>query len=157
MFLGKDDCKFIGRRCLSFYSSQNVLMKHKQRCEQQEATAIKFLQESHFCQQKYFHNIPLKFGTYADFETDNEIDISIIGNEATNISKENRLFNGYFRISDLNDVLQSGCYESPLGYHISDVLDELTKLEKKLTFYFKNTKKYIIMTEKDQEHQRKKN
>ena len=41
VFLGKHDFKFVGRRCLSFDSSQNVLMKHDQKCEQQKITANK--------------------------------------------------------------------------------------------------------------------
>ena len=47
IFLGKHNSKFVCRRCLSSYSSQNVLIKHKQRCNQQEITSIKTSNESH--------------------------------------------------------------------------------------------------------------
>ena len=40
VFLGTHDSKFVCSRCLSSYSSQNFLMKHKQGCEQQERTGI---------------------------------------------------------------------------------------------------------------------
>ena len=46
-FLGKLDSKYICRRCLNCYTSQNGLIKHKQRCEQQERTALKTSNESH--------------------------------------------------------------------------------------------------------------
>ena len=52
----------------------------------------------------------------------------------------------------MNDVLQSGYYESPLGYSNVDwFVKEVIKLENKMAFYFKNTKKDIIMTQKNEE------
>ena len=54
VFLGKRDSKFACTRCLRSYSSQNVLIKQKQRCEQQEKTAIKTSNESHLFRKKYF-------------------------------------------------------------------------------------------------------
>ena len=54
--------------------------------------------------------------------------------------------------SELN-VLKSGYYKSPLDYNDLDwFVSEVIKLENKLAFYFKNTKKDIIMTQKDKEH-----
>ena len=50
----------------------------------------------------------------------------------------------------MEDVLGSGYYESPLGYDNVDwFVKEVKKLEIKLTFYFKNTKKDIIMAQED--------
>ena len=47
----------------------------------------------------------------------------------------------------MNDVLESGYYESPLGYgNVDWFVKEVIKLEMKMAFYFKNTKKEIIMT-----------
>ena len=52
----------------------------------------------------------------------------------------------------MEDVLQSGYHKSPLGYDNVDwFVDEVIKLENKMAFYFENTKKDIIMTEKDEE------
>ena len=52
----------------------------------------------------------------------------------------------------MEDVLKSGYHKSPLGYDIVDwFVDEIIKLENKMNFYLKNTKKYIIMTEKNEE------
>ena len=50
------------------------------------------------------------------------------------------------------DVLQSSYYNSPLDYeNVDRFVDEVIKLEKKLAFYFKNTKKDIIMTKENEE------
>ena len=57
---------------------------------------------------KHFHKNPLYFRLYADFEADNEIDNSNIGNKATNIYKQNPVLNGYYIISKIQDVLESG-------------------------------------------------
>ena len=55
--------------------------------------------------------------------------------------------NGYHIVSELEDVLKSDYYKSPLGYDNVDwFVDEVIKLENKMAFYFKNTKKDIIMT-----------
>ena len=49
----------------------------------------------------------------------------------------------------MENVLESGYYESPLGYDNVDwFVKEVIKLENKKAFYFKNTKKEIIMTKK---------
>ena len=92
--------------------------------------------------QKYFHKIPLYFRIYADFECNNEIDNSLIGDKTSNIYKQNPVCNGYYMVSELNDVLQSGYYSSPLGNENVDwFVDEVIKLENKMRFYFKTTKK----------------
>ena len=52
----------------------------------------------------------------------------------------------------MKDVLESGYYESPLGYDNVDwFVKEVIKLENKMAFYFKNTKKEIIMKQEDEE------
>ena len=52
----------------------------------------------------------------------------------------------------MNDVLESGYYESPLGYDNVDwFVKEIIKLENKMAFYFKETKKDIIMKQEDEE------
>ena len=52
----------------------------------------------------------------------------------------------------MEDVLESGYYESPLGYdNVDCCVKEVIKLEIKMAFYFKNTKTDIIMIQKDKE------
>ena len=53
-------------------------------------------------------------------------------------------------MSEINDVFESGHYDSPLGYdNVNWFVNEMTNLEYKTAFYFKNTNKDIIMTEED--------
>ena len=105
--------------------------------------------------KKHFHKNPLYFRIYADFKADNEKDNSCIGNTTTNIYKQNPVFNGYHIVSEIEDVLKSGYHKSPLGYNnVEWFVDEVIKLENKMAFYFKNTKKDIVMKEEDEEDYR---
>ena len=55
----------------------------------------------------------------------------------------------------MEDVLKSGYYESPLGYdNVNWFVKEVIKLENKMAFFFKNTKKDIIMKEENEEDYR---
>ena len=61
VFSRKQDSKYICKQFLRSDSKQNVLMKHKHQCNQQEITIIKTSKASHLCFQKYFHNNSLQF------------------------------------------------------------------------------------------------
>ena len=158
VFLGDHNKKYICRQCLSSYTSENILIKHKQKCGEDNITTMKTSNESHLYWKKHFHKNPLYFKIYADSEADNEKDNSIISNKTTNIYKQNPVLNGFHIVSELDDVLKSDYYKSPLGYDNVDwFVDEVIKLEKKMAFYFRNTKKDIIMTQEDEEDYRKNN
>ena len=140
---------------MNSYTSENILTLHKPICEKNDITTIRTSVESHLHWKKHFPKNPLYFGIYADFEADNEKDNSCVGNKTTNIYNQNPVLNGYHLVSELEDVLKSGHYKSHLGYNNVDwFVNEVIKLEKKMIFYFKNTKKNIIMTEEDEEDYR---
>ena len=115
-----------------------MLIKHKSKCENNNITTIKTSSESHLnWKKKHFHKNQLYFRIYADFEADNEKDNSIVGNKTINIYKQNPVLNGYHVISELEDVLKSEYYKSPLGYDNVDwFVDEIIKLENKMAFYY---------------------
>ena len=76
-----------------------------------------------------------------------------MGNKTTNIYKQNPVLNGYHIISELEDVLKSDFFKSPLGYDNVDwFVDEVIKLEIKMAFYFKNTKEDINMKDEDEDY-----
>ena len=158
VFLGDHNKKFICRRCLSSYTSESMLMEHKEKCGDDNITTIKTPNEPHLKWKNHFHKNPLYFRIYADFEADNEKDNSNIGNKTTDNYKQNPVLNGYHIISELEDVLKSDCYKSPLRFNNVDwFVDEVIKLENKIAFYFKNTKKDINMTHEDEEDYRDNN
>ena len=129
--------------------------KQKQRCEQQEVTSIRTSNGSHLYWKNHFRRNPLCFGIIAVFEANIQIDDSVIGNKTTINYSRNPVLNGYYTISELEDVLKSGYQESPLGYDNVDwFVDEVIKLEHKMFLYFKNTNKSILLIEKDDEDYR---
>ena len=129
-----------------------MLMKHKEKCGDDNITVIRTSNESHLHLKNDFHKNPLYFRIYADFEADNEKDNSIIGNKTKNIYKQNPVLNGYHIESELEDILKSDYYKSPQGYNNVDwFVNEVIKLENEMAFYFENTNKDIIMTEKDED------
>ena len=133
-----------------------MISKHKQNCGDDNITTVKTSNESHLLWKNHFHENPLYFRIYADFEADNEKDKSIKGNKTTNIYKQNPVLNGYHIETELEDVLKSEYYKAPLGYNNVDwFVNEVIILENKMAFYFKNTKKDIVMTQKDEEDYRK--
>ena len=153
VFLGDHNKKFNCRRCLSSYTSENMLIKHKPKRENNNITTIKTSNKSHLHWEKHFHKNPLYFRIYADFKADNEKDNTCIGNKTTNIYKQNPILNGYHIISELEDVLKSEYHKPPLGYNNVDwFVDEVIKLENKMAFYFENTNKDIIMTQEDEDY-----
>ena len=95
----------------------------------------------------------LFFRIYADFEADIEIVSSDLGNKTTESFKQNPEVNGYYIVSEMDTVSQSGYFEFLLGSNIVDwFLDEVIRTENKMALYFESTNKDIIMTQKDDEH-----
>ena len=158
VFLGDHHKNFICRRCLSSYTCENALINHKEKCGDDNICTIRTSNESHLFWKKHFHKNPLYFRIYADFEAANEVDNSNVGDKTTNIYKQNPVLNGFYIISELEDVLESGYYESPLGYNnVAWFVKEVIELENKMAVYFKNTKKDIIMKQEDEEDYKKNN
>ena len=152
VFLGDHNKSFVCRRCLNSDTCENALVNHEEKCGDDNICTIRTSNESHLYWKKHFHKNLLYFRIIADFEANNEKDNSKIGNKTTNIYKQNPVLNGYYIISGLKDVLQSGCFESPLGYDNVDwFVKEVIKLEIKMAVYFKNTKKDNIMTKENEE------
>ena len=95
---------------------------------------------------------------YADFEADNKISNSSKGSKTTKIYKQIPVFNGYRIESEPDHILKSDYYKSPLRYdNVVWFVNEVKKIENKMVFYFKNIKKDIITTKKDEDDYRKSN
>ena len=106
--LGKQHCLYICRWCLNAYTNQDVLINHMQNYGQQEKSSIRLNTESHLHWKKHIHKNVLYFRTIADFEADNEIGNSNIGNKTTNIHKQNPVCNSYYIVSECTYNLESG-------------------------------------------------
>ena len=120
-------------------------MNRKEKCRDDNICTLRISNEPHIHWKKHFHKSPIDFRIHADFEADNEKENSSIGNKTTKFYKQNPVLNGYYIISELDNVLKIGYYESPLGYDNVDwFVEEVIKLEIKMIFWFKNTKKILL-------------
>ena len=130
---------------MSSYTSENTLIKLKEKCGEDNITTIKTSNESHLHWNKHFHENLLCFRIYADFEADNETDISSIGNKTTNVYKQKLILNGYHIESELEGTLKSGYLKSSLGYNNVDwFVDEVVKLENKMVSNLKVLRKISL-------------
>ena len=108
---------FMGRRCLISNTIESMLMIHKPKCENNNIATIRTSSESPLHWKEHFHNNSLGVRIIADFAADNEFeDNKAVCKETIDFCKQNPVCNGYCIKSELNDVLQSGYYKSPLGY-----------------------------------------
>ena len=71
VFLGDHHKDFICKRCLNSFTSENMLMKHKTKCESNNKTTIRISPDSHLHWKKFYHKNPLYSRVYADYEADN--------------------------------------------------------------------------------------
>ena len=94
---------------------------------------------------------------YADYEANNKIDKSnISGSKRTNIYKQNPVGNAYYIISQLNEVLQSDYFSSPVGYDNNVWFENgKIKLKNKMNLLLKNTKNGFILKQEDEKDYRK--
>ena len=120
VFLRDHHKSFVCRRCLNSYTCENALINHKEKCGDDNICTIRTSSESHLYWKKHFHKNPLYFRIYADFKAGNEKDDSKIGNKTTIIYKQKPVLNGYYIIPEIENVLESGYYESLLGYNNID-------------------------------------
>ena len=75
----------------------------------------------------------------------------------TKICKQSPIVIGYYIVPELNYILKSDYCNSPLGYENIDwFVNEDMKLESKMNFHFKSTKKGRIMTVEDEENYKNK-
>ena len=61
VFLGDHNKKFICRRCLSSYTSENMLINHKPNSENNDISTIKTSKKSHLHWEKHFQKNPFYF------------------------------------------------------------------------------------------------
>ena len=64
--------KWVKRRCLTAFSSEQILFDHTSRCINQQPTNITFSYKDHLKFEDYHMKLPLPIRVYADFESINQ-------------------------------------------------------------------------------------
>ena len=60
--------KWVCRRCLTAFSSEDILNQHIDPCQKQQSTNITFSWKDHFKFEDYHMKVPVPIRVYADFE-----------------------------------------------------------------------------------------
>ena len=76
--------KWVCRRCLTAFSSEQIFFDHTSRCINQQPTNITFRWKDHLKFQDNFMKIPLPIRVYADFECINQPANESTGNPTRN-------------------------------------------------------------------------
>ena len=81
----------------------------------------------------YYRIIGLYYRIFAAFQVDIDTDKSNVENKTTTIYNQNPVLIGYLIISELDDVLKDGFFESNTGYKkINWFVDQVKKLENEM-------------------------
>ena len=71
--LNKDShMKWVCRRCLTAFSSEDILSQHIDRCQKQQPTNITFSWKDHLKFEDYHMKVPVPIRVYADFECNSQ-------------------------------------------------------------------------------------
>ena len=129
-----------------------MLLIHKPNCGKFDITTTRTSSKSHFLLKNHFHKFHYSLGLLQILKLIMKLNTAKFLVITTYNNKQNHMMKGYITVSDLDDVLQRCCYESPVGYDNVDwFVIESMKLETKVTFYFNNINKDIIIREEYEE------
>ena len=127
--------KWVCRRCLTAFSSEDILNQHIDRCQKQQPTNITFSWKDHLKFEDYHMKVPVPIRVYADFEcinqpTDDRQAAVAIAPKV--LFKQIPIAVGFYLIS-----LFGNCYYSYFGEScVTWFVDEILTLEKIASEYF---------------------
>ena len=133
--LNKDShMKWVCRRCLTAFSSEDILNQHIDRCQKQQPTNIKFSWKDHLKFEDYHMKVPVPIRLYADFEC-----INLKSDVTKVLYKQIPIALGFYLISPFGNNYSSYFGESCVTWFVNEMLT-LEKLQifiSKLKFLLK--------------------
>ena len=143
--LNKDShMKWVCRRCLTAFSSENTLSQHIDRCQKQQPTKISFSYKYHLKFEDHHMKIPLPIRVYADFECINQPQ-----NNPKVLFKQIPITVGFYVISPFGNK-----YSSYFGTDCTKwFVKEMLKLELEANKYFKTNLELQITPEEEESFQ----
>ena len=131
--LNKDShMKWVCRRCLTAFSSEDILNQHNDRCQKQQPTNITFSWKDHLKFEDYHMKVPVPIRVYADFECINQPQ-----NNPKVLFKQIPIAVGIYVTSPFGNK-----YSSHFGTVCNEwFVKEMLKLEQETNKYFKTNLK----------------
>ena len=128
--LNKDShMKWVCRRCLTAFSSEDILSQHIDRCQKQQPTKITFSWKDHLKFEDYHMKVPIPIRVYADFECINQPT-----GDPKVLFKQIPIAVGFYIISLFGNNYSSYFGESCVTWFVNEMLT----LEKLASEYFEN-------------------
>ena len=153
VFIGKHDCSYVCRNCLSSYSIQSELTTHKKICGIKNTFVYIPCKESHVKWDNYYQKVPIYSMIIADFEARNEpiINQNNQHSKTIDICKQIPCCNGFYVINKLNDLaIEMGYYKSPFGQNnIKRFLNKINNIEFQMREFLKQNRKPKITIKSD--------
>ena len=146
--LNKDShMKWVCRRCLTAFSSEDILNQHIDRCQKQQPTNITFSWKDHLKFEDYHMKVPVPIRVYAEFECINlKSDIPKV------LCKQIPIAVGFYIISPFGNKYISYFGESCVTWFVYEMLT----LEKIANIYFETNIPLEITPEEEESFQQSK-
>ena len=146
--LNKDShMKWVCRRCLTAFSSEDILNHHIDRCQKQQPTNITFSWKDHLKFEDYHMKVPVPIRVYADFECINlKSDIPKV------LYKQIPIAVRFYLISPFGNNYSSYFGESWVTWFVNGMLT----LEKIANIYFETNIPLEITPEEEESFQQSK-
>ena len=139
--------KWVCRRCLTAFSSEDILSQHIDRCQKQQPTNITFSWKDHLKFEDYHMKVPVPIRVYADFECINlKSDIPKV------LFKQIPIAVGFYIISPFGNNYSSYFCESCVTWFVNEMLT----LEKIANIYFETNIPLEITPEEEESFQQSK-
>ena len=123
--------KWVCRRCLTAFSSEDILNQHIDRCQKQQPTNITFSWKDHLKFEDYHMKVPVPIRVYADFECIN-LKSDIPKGDPKVLYKQIPIAVGFYLISPFGNNYSSYFGESCVTWFVNEMLT----LEKIANIYF---------------------
>ena len=143
--------KWVCRRCLTAFSSEDILSQHTDRCQKQQPTNITFSWKDHLKFEDYHMKVPIPIRVYADFECINQ---PTDDREAAPrvLFKQIPIAVGFYIISPFGNNYSSYFGESCVTWFVNEMLT----LENIASNYFETNLSLEITPEEHQSFQQSK-
>ena len=143
--------KWVCRRCLTAFSSEDILNQHIDYCQKQQLTNITFSWKDHLKFEDYHMKIPLPIRVYADFECINQPQNDPKGDPKV-LYKQIAIAVGFYLIS-----LFGNQYYSYFGVDcVTWFVNEMMTLEELALEYFKTDLELEITPQEEESFQQSK-
>ena len=146
--LNKDSHKkWVCRRCLTAFSSEDILNQHIDRCQKQQPTNITFSWKDHLKFEDYHMKVPVPIRVYADFEC-----IKLKSDIPKLLYKQIPIAVGFYIISPFGNKYNSYFGESCVTWFVNEMLT----VEKIANIYFGTNIPLEITPEEEESFQQSK-